>query len=414
VQDRELYATILGIQRPWRVERVEVRSKEGEVEVFLEHDGTALTCAKCGAAAARYDVRRRSWRHLDTCQYRTLLTVDVPRATCGEHGVHQVAVPWSEPGSRFTALFERLAIDWLAEASIAAVARRLRVTWDELDGIMRRAVARGLARRRVEDVPRLGVDETSFQKRHEYVTVVVDIEKSRVLEVLEERTEETLRGFYEAMPSSQRASIEAIAMDMWRPYIKATRDLVPHADICFDRFHVARHLNEAVNDVRKREHRELRREGDQRLVRTKFLWLMGPERRRDLSPERRAEFADLRRASLKVGRAWALKEAARSLWRYSHRGWALRGWKAWTAWAQRSRLEPMKKAAAMILKHLDGILNAVLHRITNANAESLNSKIQRIKRTACGFRNRRRFRDAILFHCGGLDLYPAVGTHSKA
>ncbi|MGH8572997.1 MAG: ISL3 family transposase, partial [Gammaproteobacteria bacterium] len=347
------------------------------------------------------------------CQYRTLLTADVPRVSCQEHGIHQVSVPWAEPGGRFTALFERLAIDWLTEASITAVARRLRVSWDELDGIMQRAVARGLARRKVQDISQLGVDETSFQKRHEYVTVVTDIQGSRVLEVLEDRTEDTLRGFYRGLPPTQLAQVSAVAMDMWRPYIKVTGELVPHAAICFDRFHVARHLNEAVNDVRKREHRELRAEGDQRLVRTKHLWLMGPERRRDLSHERRTEFVALRRASLKVGRAWAMKEAARELWGYTRRGWALRGWKAWIAWVQRSRLEPMKKAARMIKKHLDGIVNAVLLGVSNAMAESLNSKIQRIKRTACGFRNRRRFRDAILFHCGGLDLYPTLGTHTK-
>lgn len=139
MQDRELYATILGIHPPWRVERVDARSKEGEVEVFLEHDGSALCCPTCQVASPRYDARRRSWRHLDTCQYRTVLTADVPRVSCKEHGIHQVSVPWAEPGGRFTALFERLAIDWLTEASITAVARRLRVSWDELDGIMHRA-----------------------------------------------------------------------------------------------------------------------------------------------------------------------------------------------------------------------------------------------------------------------------------
>jgi transposase len=412
VQDRELYAAILGIGLPWRVERVEVRTTQDEVEVFLEHDGSDLACPVCLVASPRYDTRRRSWRHLDTCQYRTLLTAEVPRVSCQEHGVHQVLVPWAEPGGRFTSLFERLAIDWLREASITAVARRLRTSWDELDGIMRRAVARGLARRKADELTELGIDETSFQKRHEYVTVITDLTRGRVLEVADDRGDESLKGFYRSLEPSQVASIRAVAMDMWRPYIRATRDLVPEAAICFDRFHVAKHLNEAVNDVRKREHRELRAEGDQRLLRTKFLWLMGPERRQALSHERRLEFVALRRASLKVGRAWAMKEAARQLWDYSSRGWATRAWKAWIGWARRSRLEPMKKAAHLVATHLEGIINAVLARVTNATAESLNSKIQRIKRTACGFRNRDRFRRAILFHCGELDLYPTLETHT--
>jgi transposase len=222
VQDRELYATILGVRAPWHVQRVDVRAGDGEVEVFLEHDGSALACPTCQAAAPRYDGRRRSWRHLDTCQYRTILTAEVPRVSCREHGVLQIAVPWAEPGGRFTALFERLAIDWLREASIKAVAERLRTSWDELDGIMQRAVSRGLARRRLEELPHLGVDETSFQKRHDYVTVVTDLSKGCVVDVVDERTEVSLAAFYKSLSPSQLSTIRAVAMDMWRPYIRAS------------------------------------------------------------------------------------------------------------------------------------------------------------------------------------------------
>jgi transposase len=417
MQDRELYATILGIQRPWRVHDVHVRVEggEGEVEVFIEHDGSPIACPTCELAAPRYDARSRSWRHLDTCQYRTILTAAVPRAKCPKHGVHQILVPWSEPGGRFTALFERLAISWLLEASTAAVTRRLRVSWDELDGIMQRAIKRGLARRKVEPLTHLGVDETSFQKRHEYVTVVTDLVRSRVVEVADNHDEEGLKGFYSKLSKRQLSSIRAVAMDMWRPYVKATRDHVPDAElkIAFDRFHVAKHLNGAVNDVRKREHRELLAEGDDRLLRTKYLWLMGGERRKRLPRERRIQFAELRKCSLKVARAWAMKETARELWSYETRAGAERGWKKWIGWVLRSRLEPMRRSARMVKDHLWGILNAIVLRVTNATSESLNARIQWLKKAACGFRNRARFRAAILFHCGGLDLYPRPTAHTK-
>ena len=408
MQDRELYATILGIAAPWRVKRVEVRAGAEEVEVFVEHDETTLACAVCGASAAGYDTRERTWRHLDTCQYKTLLTAQVPRARCDEHGVHQIRVPWAEPGGRFTALFECLAIDWLREASITAVARRLRVSWDELDGIQQRAVERGLSRRKNEPLTHLGIDETAYQKRHEYVTVVTDIVRARVLEVAEGRDETALEGFFSSLPDDQRKNLVAVSMDMWRPFIKTTRQYVPDADskIAFDRFHVAKHLNEAVNSVRKREHRELHAEGDERLLRTKFLWLMGPQRRKALPVHRKKQFSALRRCSLKVARAWAIKEAARELWSYRTRAWAVRAWKRWIGWAMRSRLEPMRRAARMVRDHLRGIVNAIVLETTNAIAESLNAKIQWLKKMACGFRNRVRFRAAILFHCGRLDLYP--------
>ena len=183
--------------------------------------------------------------------------------------------------------------------------------------------------------------------------------------------------------------------------------------VLFDRFHVAKHLGEAVNDVRKSEQRVLLAEGDERLKRTRFLWLMGPARRAQLDAERRGQFDALRGSTLKVARAWALKETARELWRYTHRGWALRGWQRWLGWAVRSRLEPMRKVARMLKEHLWGVVNAVVQGVTNATAESLNAKIQRVKKNACGFRNRERFRTAILFHCGGLDLYPRPANRGR-
>lgn len=417
MRDKDLYATILGVTSPWTVRDVDLRAGAQEVEVFIEHDGsTPLVCPECGRKASRHDARRRSWRHLDTCQYRTTVTAEVPRVRCPEHGVHQVRVPWAEPGARFTALFECLAIDWLQEASLSAVARRLRLSWDELDGIQRRAVRRGLARREASPVREIGVDETSFQRRHEYVTLVCDLAKPRVLYVADGRGQAALEGFYEGLTDEQLAAIEAVAMDMWAPYIQATQAWLPgwQDKLCFDRFHVAWHLGHAVDLVRRAEHRELRKEDDDRLSRTRYLWLMGSERRQQLSWHRRRQFVELRRSTLKVARAWAIKETARELWTYVHRGWALKAWKRWLGWAFRSRLEPVRRVARMVKEHLDGILNAVTRRVTNAASESLNARIQWLKKSACGFRNRERFRTAILFHCGGLDLYPRPMSHTNA
>ncbi len=148
VHDKDLYATILGVASPWAVRDVELRCKMQEVEVFIEHDGMqGLLRPECGRAYARHDTRQRSRRHLDTCQFRTRLRAEVSRVKCPEHGVLQLPLPWSERGSRFTALFQCLAIDWLREVGLSAVSRRLRVSWDALDGFQRRAVRRGLERR---------------------------------------------------------------------------------------------------------------------------------------------------------------------------------------------------------------------------------------------------------------------------
>lgn len=418
MRDRDLYAQILGLTAPWRVVDVELDAAGEEVRVHVEHDPAAtLVCPECGRTAPGYDTRRRRWRHLDTCQYRTILIAEVPRVQCPEHGVKQVRVPWAETNSSFTALYESLVIDWLKEASTAAVARRMHLSWDEVDGIMQRAVARGLARREAEGTQapaRLGVDETSFAKRHEYVTVLTDLDTSEVVYVADDRKASSLESYYESLSESELARIEVVSMDMWRPYINATMEHVPDAaeKIAFDKFHVAQHLTEAVDRVRRREHRQLKRQGDDRLTKTKYLWLKHPAN--IPQPIWRDRFAALRNSALKTARAWAIKEAAMMLWEYMSRGWARKAWQRWLGWAQRCRLEPVRQVAKMIREHLAGILNAIVQRATNAAAESINAKIQRIKGMACGFRNRDRFRTAIFFHLAGLSLYPRPSTHTDS
>jgi transposase len=406
MRDKELYAQILGIRSPWHVRDVDLQLDKGEVRVSITcSESAVLTCPTCGRECPGYDTRERRWRHLDTCQYRTILIADLPRVQCKEHGVLQISVPWAEPGSRFTALFEAVVIDWLHEASIAAVARQLRLSWDEVDGIMGRAVDRGLRRRKLSPPRRIGVDETSYQKRHEYVTLVCDLVRDVVLYVADDRKETSLDGFYEGLAPEVRAELEVVCMDMWRPYIASTLRFVAEADkkIAFDKFHVAKHLGDAVDRVRRREQKALRAEGQDILTGTKYWWLKNPEK---IDSELWEAFEPLRNSALKTARAWAIKEMAMMLWDYVRRGWAEKAWKKWLSWALRSRLHPVREVAVMIRKYLWGILNAIVHRATNAKTEGINSRIQQIKRMACGFRNRRRFRNAIYFHLGGLDLYP--------
>jgi len=407
MHDRELYAQILGIAAPWRVKDVILRLQEGEVEVHLARDeNSLLSCPECGKVCSGYDSRERRWRHLDTCQYQTILVAKVPRVECSEHGIKQIKVPWAEPQSRFTALFEALVIDWLQEASITGVKRGMKLTWDEVDGVMRRAVERGLARRSVTLPEDIGIDEKSFQKRHEFVTVVTDKKESHVLHVADGRGKECLDAFYHQFTPEDLEAVKSVSMDMWEPYISSTKEHVPDAEhkIAFDKFHVAKHLGDAVDKVRRQENKELQRQGDTSLVGTKYLWLMNPENSKE---DTWRDFAPLRQSSLRTARAWAIKEAAMQLWSYRREWWARRAWKFWYAWAIRSGLEPVKKVARMVKNHLDGIVTAVVKGATNATAEGVNSVIQWIKYTARGYRNRERFRIAIYFHLGGLDLYPA-------
>lgn len=416
MRDRDLYSQILGISSPWKV--IDVQLDLGAQQVLVRvalDDDAAVSCPACRRGVPRYDSRERRWRHLDTCQLQTILVADVPRVECPEHSVKQIAVPWAEPRSRFTALFEAVVIDWLKEAPILAVSRRLGLTWHEVDGIMLRAVVRGLARRAVKAPKRLGVDETAFQKRHEYVTVVTDLDSSTVLYVADDRKAESLTKYYKSLSPAQRRWIAIVAMDMHQPYVRATREFLPDAEnkIAFDKFHVAQHLGEGVDRVRRAEHRELMAKDDWTLKGSKHMWLQNPDNMdEDIW---NSAFAILKTMNLKTARAWRLKEAAMWIWERVQAKGLAGAWKRWFGWAARSRLEPMKAVAAMIKNHLRGIMNAILSGATNAASESINAKIQKIKRLACGFRNRGRFKQAIYFHLSGLDLYPASAgiTHTK-
>jgi transposase len=405
MRDKDLYTQILGINPPWKVTDVDLSVESGEVKVFIEQrSGTVHQCPRCGVECPGYDRRQRSWRHLDTCQLKTILVAEVPRISCPEHGVITVQVPWSEPGSGFTALFEALVINWLKEASLAAVSRQLGLSWNAIDRIMQRAVDRGLERRTIMQPEHIGVDETSFRKRHDYVTVVSD--GSKVLYVCDDRNQTGLAGYYEGLSEEQIAAIKSVSMDMWPAYIRATLDAIPDADekIAFDKFHVAKYLGEAVDKVRRVEHRALLAEGRTDLVRSKHQWLRNPN---NMSHKQWREFKDLRESTLRTARAWAIKEFAMSLWHYSSRTWAIKAWKRWLSWAVRCRLGPVKKVAQTIKKHLWGIINAIVMKVDNGGAESINSRIKMIKVRSRGFRNKTRFRNAIYFHLGGLDLYPA-------
>jgi transposase len=409
MQDTKLFETILGLQAPWYVARVSLETTQQRVDVWVEHrDEVRWPCPECDRAGACYDhADERSWRHLDTCQFQTVLHARVPRITCPTHGVRQVRVPWAEARSRFTLLLERLVIEVIQQCStVTGACRLLGITWDEAWAVMERAVARGLARKTAQPMRYVGVDEKAFRKGHQYHTVVCDLERSTVEYVGEGRGWASLAPFYAGLTPAQREALQAVAMDMWDPYIKATREGLPDgADrIVFDRFHVMRDITTAVDLVRKQEHRALLREtGASVLTGSKYLWLYAEAH---LPPERALAFASLKTLNLKVGRAWAIKEALRTLWSYRQPAAALRFFRRWYGWARRSQLEPIRRVAATLKRHREGVLRYCRHRITNGVAEGLNSKIMTIKRKACGFRNKQHFTTAIYFHCGGLDLHP--------
>jgi len=406
-----LYRDIVGVRTPWIVTAVKKDEISRTITVQIEHDHEkTLACPICAQSTTYYDNRVRVLRYLDTCQYETFLEVHVPRIICQKDGVEQIQIPFAEKHSRFTSRFEAAIIVWLQDAPISTVAENFNLSWDEVDGIMQRAVTRGLERRKETKVYDLGIDETSYQKRHEYVTIILDKNRDCVLDVLDDRKAETLETWFKTQKISDLSCLGSISMDMWDPYIKAVKAAIPDAEmkIAFDRFHVSKHINEALDKVRRREHAELLKlTGESPLSKSRFQWLINSNRS-DNRKSKRKTFLSLSRLNLETSRAWRIKETANSLWDYFYMKVAEEAWKKLLWWISHCRIPEMIKAGKTLKNYFWGIINAIRLKATNGMVEAKNNCIQRIKRMACGFRNRARFRTAILFHLGKLDLFPST------
>lgn len=409
MRDTELYRQLLGLVAPWEVDLVELSSEDGRVDVWVTHPGrTRFACPDCERELGVYDhSEEREWRHLDSCAFLTFLHASPPRVACPEHGVRQARLPWAEPNSRFPTLFERLAIDVLGACNVEAAAGLLRISWDQAWHLMDRAVTRGLAAKPLAAPTHVGVDEKAAGRGQDYITIVSDLDAGTVEYIADERRQTSLDGYYEQFTDSQLAGIEAVAMDMWEPFATSTRAHLADADskIVFDRYHLMGYLTKAVDTVRKAENRVLAASGDKSLAGSKYLWLYSRE---NLPAKHADRFAALRAGDLKTARAWAIKESLRHFWSYRRRGWAAKHFKRWYFWATHSRLKPIIEAAKTLKRHQAGLLTYFAHPITNAGAEGLNSRVQAIRVSARGYRNREHFKTAIYFHLGGLQLYPAT------
>ena len=404
------YALLLGLKDDWLVQSVDLDLEAQRVEIRVrDNPDSKCCCPECGQACPLKDhTGERTWRHLDTMQFETVIKACIPRTNCTECGVRNVHIPWASPHGRFTLLFEAFAIRVLkASSSIDRGRRLLGLGWEAAQRIMSDAVERGQERRDLEEIKHIGIDEKNFGKGHDYVSVMTDIDGGRVLEVVPGRTQEAADSLWKTLSDEQKAQVEAVAVDMWAAFINSAEEHVPEADIVHDRFHIAKHLNEAVDQVRRAEHKALKKEGDDRLTGSRYLWLTNEE---NLSDDKAATFEDLKESKLKTSRAWALVDLFRDFFEQQSERQGRAFFKDWYAWASRCRLKPMVKVAKMIKRHFERIVTWFTHRISNASSEGFNSLIQALKSAARGFLNFENYRTRILFFCGQLNLFPESTT----
>lgn len=406
MNDTQLYQQLLGLNEDWKVNDVIIDLELLKVDVFIvKSDKTKCKCPDCGRECNVYDTREeRNWRHLDTMQFKTILHCNIPRIECKDHGIKTVDVSWADKYSRFTNMFEKLAINVLLACQNQTKAQYLlALTWNEMHSIQKRAVNRGLNRRLNLQTSLLGVDEKSFMKGHSYVTVLYDLENASVIDVAKDRKEDSLNELLKGLPPETRKNIDAVAVDMWEPFEKAIKELLPDADIVIDKFHIIKHLSKAVDRVRLEENRALIKEKIDLLKNTKYVWL---KNRGNMTDKQKDLFDELYNMGLKVSTAWNLKEFIKYLWGFTELKLAKWFFNKWYKEVYNCNLAPMNKVADLFKNHLDNILNYLKYHITNAVAEGINSKIQNIKYTARGFRSFENYRIAILFFCGKLELYP--------
>ena len=407
--DNDLYQQILGLTDPWRVSDVDLRIDDEEILVRVVHDislGQAQ-CPVCRNGCPGYDTsNERRWRHLDTCQLKTYLVSAVPRVSCPDHGVHVAFVPWSDPGSGFTSAFESLGITVLRATVVQArAAHLLRLSDTQIHDLMHRAVERGLVRRDDSIImTNLGIDEKSIRSGHSYMTVLSDTDHQRVVELIEGRTLSAATTLLrQAVSDTQKPYVRSVSMDMWQAFQTAQASELPDTDRVHDRFHVAKYLADAVDQTRRSEHTRLSKAGDKTLNKTKYVWLKNPE---NMTSKQKELFETLATAELETAKVWAFKDTFKEFFACGNVPQGQAFFDNWFQSAIDLKNRYLTKVANMFREHLDGLLNYLKHRTTNATAEGLNGRIQHIKASARGYRKFQSFRIAILFHLGKLDLYP--------
>jgi transposase len=223
--------------------------------------------------------------------------------------------------------------------------------------------------------------------------------------IADDRKKKSLDEYYRTLTKDQLSSITAVSMDMWDPFMSSTVQYVPDAEtkIVFDKFHVMKHVNEAVDTTRKRENRAMLKQGSTDLKGTRYIWLYASQ---NLPDKYREKYEELKKSDLLTGKAYSMKENIRELWNAPSRDDAMKYWNSWYSWVIHSSIDAMRDAARMMKVHLDRILNYFTHHITNARAEGINSKIALIEKMAYGYRNKDHLKTAIYFRCGNLQLYP--------
>jgi len=382
-----------------------VEENEEEMIVYIDRLGQRLL--RCGVCRHRcrqvHSVRKeREWRDLAMRRLPLKLRYRPRRVECPRCGIRVEDFPWAEPWARVTTALSHAVARMALDLSWQGTARQYGLNWKSVATIVTRAVQFGLKNRRRPPVHVIGIDEVSRRKGQVYLTVVYDLERKVLLWVGEERTEEAVRKFFtEEMGRRRCHTLQVVCMDMWAAYANLVRKHAPQAQILFDRFHIVKHLNEAVDAVRLELWRQLTAKERATFKGTRWLLLKNPW---NLNGDQKDRLSTLVRWNSPMVRAWYLKEAFQLFWSYKQPWRAERYLRKWMNAAMRSKLEPFKKFVRMLRSHLDGVLAWTKTRVSNGAVEAMNNKIKSISHRSFGFRTAKSFIVAIYHCCARLPM----------
>jgi transposase len=396
------------IRKQLRLKAHTVTKVEETGECMLVHiDRLGQRLLRCGVCRQRclevHDIREeREWRDLSMRELPLKLRYRPRRVKCPRCGVRVEDFPWAEPWARVTtALFNAVA-RLARELSWQGTARQYGLNWKSVATIVKRAVEYGLRHRARPPVHVIGIDEVSRRKGQVYLTVVYDLERRVLLWVGDDRTEEAVRPFFTKEMGARRChTLRVVCMDMWAPYAKLVREHATNAQILFDRFHIVKHLHEAVEEVRRSEMRRLSVKERVVFKRSRWLLLKNPW---NLTGDQKERLSTMVRWNTPIVRAYYLKESFQLFWDYRQPGRAKSHLKKWMGSAMGSRLEPFKRFVRMLRDHLDGILPWTSLRLSNGAVEAMNNKIKSISHRSFGFRSAQNFIAAIYHCCARLPL----------
>jgi transposase len=363
--------------------------------------------ARCSGCMCRvravHDRRERNWRHLDVGPFRMWLRYAIRRVNCPRCGVVVEFVPWAESQSWFTYDFEEQVAYLAQRMDKTTLCSLMRIAWRTVGAIIERVVPRHRAADPLDGLTRIGVDELSYRRHHEYVTVVVDHDRGAVVWAREGKDAATLGAFFQELGKERCAKLEAVTLDLSAAYIKAVTEASPAARQIFDRFHVQRLAHDALDSVRRQQWRAADPDDKQAIKGTRFALQKNPW---NLTDVEQGKLTEVQRTNRPLYRAYLLKETLAKILDGAQVNVARDKLHDWIGWAARSRLPPFRKVARTIKKHIEGIVAYVATGLSSARSEGLNGKIRTITRRSFGFHGASSLIALITLCCGGIALSP--------